>query len=102
MLSIFPEYHVSSWIGANLFVSPILRAMEGQNSETSHRFKAELTQPISKTSETRFLRARSEVSKGNLISTPLGCEDIFGANSILEVKSNTCFSAGDVVDLRFA
>ncbi|CAB01440.2 MoeA N-terminal and linker domain-containing protein [Caenorhabditis elegans] len=102
VLSIFPEYHVSSWIGANLFVSPILRAMEGQNSETSHRFKAELTQPISKTSETRFLRARSEVSKGNLISTPLGCEDIFGANSILEVKSNTCFSAGDVVDLRFA
>ncbi|CAI2353431.1 unnamed protein product [Caenorhabditis sp. 36 PRJEB53466] len=93
----FPDNLDSSWIGANLFVAPVLKAVEGQIVRSSPRFKAKLTKTIPQSSQIQFLRARTESVDGVLTTTPVERYAILGANSIIEVLPTSKTSVGDRV-----
>ncbi|CAL2045217.1 unnamed protein product [Caenorhabditis brenneri] len=98
LLCMLPQDLVSSWIGVSIFVLPLLRAMEGREIKSNIRWKAILTKSIPMPTETTFISARSEFIDGRLHSTPVNCEPLLGANSILEVFANESYSAGDLID----
>uniref|UniRef100_A0A1I7U3Y9 MoeA_N domain-containing protein n=1 Tax=Caenorhabditis tropicalis TaxID=1561998 RepID=A0A1I7U3Y9_9PELO len=102
VLCMFPQDPRPSWIGANLFILPFLRAIEGRAIKTNMKWKSKLTKNIPSSDTTVLLRTRSEYLNGRLYSTPLTNEDFLGANSILEIPANCCLSAGDIVEVLIA
>ncbi|KAF1751105.1 hypothetical protein GCK72_017659 [Caenorhabditis remanei] len=98
-LCVLPQKPASAWIGANLFVSPFLRAMEGRTVTNGMRWKSKLAESIPKSCETRFVRVQSEFINGKLISTPASSDIFSRANSILKIPANFAYSAKDTVNV---
>ncbi|PIC27282.1 hypothetical protein B9Z55_019591 [Caenorhabditis nigoni] len=96
-LCVLPQNSTSALVGANVFISPFMRALGGQGFGSNYQLEGNLTTTVVESSqELEFYSIRTELSNGVFKQESKTNQR---AKSLLKTSENTSYSSGDTVDI---
>ncbi|CAO4379852.1 unnamed protein product [Caenorhabditis nigoni] len=96
-LCVLPQNSTSALVGANVFISPFMRALGGQGFDSNYQLEGNLTTTVVESSqELEFYSIRTELSNGVFKQESKTNQR---AKSLLKTSENTSYSSGDTIDI---
>ncbi|CAP29111.2 Protein CBR-LIN-46 [Caenorhabditis briggsae] len=94
-LCVLPQHLTPAWVGANVFIFPLMRTLGGQGFDSNYRLEGNLTTTVEESPrKLEFYSIRTELSNG---VSKQESEANQRANSLLKTSENATYSSGDTV-----